>query len=105
MERGWLLRLTGRDSDAVETMTAGVTAMHSAGATVWTPIFMAELARAHADSGQAEEGWRYIGETMTMIETSKQRWCEAEANRVAGEIALQSSEPHAARADSSVRSS
>jgi hypothetical protein len=66
---------------------------------------MAELARAHADIGQAEEGWRYIGETMTMIETSKQRWCEAEANRVAGEIALQSSEPDTAKADSSVRSS
>jgi predicted ATPase len=80
-------------------MAAGVTAMHSAGATVWTPIFMSELARAYADIGQAEEGKRYISETMTLIETSKQRWCEAEVDRVAGEIQLQSPKPDTVEAE------
>src|SRR4029077_19414044 len=32
------------------------------------------------------------------IETTKERWFEAEANRVAGEIALKSPEPDAAKA-------
>ena len=38
------------------------------------------------------------GEPITAIETSKEKWCEAEVNRVAGEIALKSPEPDAAKA-------
>src|SRR5262249_4522500 len=33
------------------------------------------------------------------IEMTKQRWCEAEVNRVAGEIMLMSPEPDAAKAE------
>jgi predicted ATPase len=36
---------------------------------------------------------------MTTIETTKERWFEAETNRIAGEIALMSPEPDAARAE------
>ena len=35
---------------------------------------------------------------MTAIETTKETWCEAEVNRIAGEIALKSPEPDAAKA-------
>jgi len=33
------------------------------------------------------------------METARERWCEAEVNRVAGEIALLSPEPDAAKAE------
>ena len=36
---------------------------------------------------------------MTAVETTKERWCEAEINRIAGEIALLSPQPDAARAE------
>ena len=36
---------------------------------------------------------------MSMIETTKERWFEAEVNRIAGEIALKSPEPDAAKAE------
>jgi predicted ATPase len=36
---------------------------------------------------------------MTVIQASKERWCEAEANRIAGQIALKSPEPDAAKAE------
>jgi predicted ATPase len=36
---------------------------------------------------------------MTAVETTKERWCEAEVHRVAGEIALKSPEPDAAKAE------
>ena len=39
-----------------------------------------------------------MGEAMSMIETSKERWFEAEANRIAGAIALKSQEPDATKA-------
>ena len=35
---------------------------------------------------------------MTDVETTKERWYEAEINRIAGEIALKSPEPDAAKA-------
>jgi predicted ATPase len=35
---------------------------------------------------------------MTAVETTKEKWCEAEIHRVAGEIALKSPEPDAAKA-------
>jgi class 3 adenylate cyclase/predicted ATPase len=99
MGRGWLLGLTGRAADAVQAMSAGITAMHSASATVWTPMFLSELARAYAELGQAEEARRYIGETIDMIETTKQRWCEAEVHRLAGEIGLKSLAPDPEKAE------
>ena len=36
---------------------------------------------------------------MTAVETTKERWIEAEIHRVAGEIALKSPEPDAAKAE------
>ena len=36
---------------------------------------------------------------MTMVETTKERWQEAEVNRIAGDIALLSPQPDAARAE------
>jgi predicted ATPase len=33
------------------------------------------------------------------METTKERWCEAEVHRIAGEIALRSPEPDAAKAE------
>jgi predicted ATPase len=41
---------------------------------------------------------RCIGEAVTQIEKTKERQYEAEVNRVAGEIALKSPEPDAAKA-------
>ena len=40
-----------------------------------------------------------IGEAMAAVETAKERWCEAEVNRIAGKIVLLSLEPDAARAE------
>jgi hypothetical protein len=47
---------------------------------------------------QFEEAWRYISEAMTTVETTKESWYEAEVNRIAGEIALMTPKPDAAKA-------
>jgi predicted ATPase len=36
---------------------------------------------------------------MTTVETTRERWCEAEVHRIAGEIALRSPEADAAKAE------
>ena len=99
MNQGCVLALTGKASDAVQMITSGITAFRSTGATLWMPLHLSYLARAYAELGQFDDAWRCIGEAMTAIETTKERWCEAEVNRIAGEIALKSPEPDAAKAE------
>jgi predicted ATPase len=97
-DQGCVLALRGKDSDAVRAITSGIAAYRSTGATVLTPEPLSYLGRTYAQLGQFDDAWRCIGETMTTIERTKERWCEAEVNRIAGEIALMSSEPDAPKA-------
>jgi class 3 adenylate cyclase/predicted ATPase len=96
--RGWLLSLTGRAADAVQMITSGIAAWRSTGATMYLPSWLSNLAGAHAELGQLDEAWRCIGEAMSTVETAKERWFEAEINRVAGTIALKSPVPDTAKA-------
>jgi len=57
------------------------------------------LGRAYAELGKFDDASRCIGEAMAAVETTKERWCEAEVNRTAGEIALLSPQPDAAKAE------
>ena len=99
LARGWLFAVTGRASDAVQMLTSGITAWRSTGSTVFMPWFLSLLARAYAGLSQFDDAWRCIGEAMTAVETTKEKWCEAEVHRVAGEIALLSPEPDASKAE------
>ena len=99
MQRGCLLALTGKASDAVQTITCGLTAMRSTGTTMWMPLWLSYLAKASAEIGQFDDARRCIGEAMAAVEMAKEKWCEAEVNRIAGNIALLSLEPDAARAE------
>jgi hypothetical protein len=40
-----------------------------------------------------------MGEATTSMETTREKWFEAEVNRIAGEIALKSPQPDAAKAE------
>ena len=62
------------------------------------PLHLSYLAKANAELGQLNDAWRCINEAMTTMETTKERWCEAEINRAAGEIALTSPERDEAKA-------
>jgi len=96
--QGWLFALTGHASEAVHLITRGIPALRSMGVTVWMPVYLASLARAYAQLGQFDDAWRCIREALATIDTTKERWCEAEVIRMAGELAL-SPEPDAARAE------
>ena len=97
--QGCVSALTGEASKAIEMITSGTTGRLSTGTTVRMPEYLSYLARAYADIGHFDDAWRCIGEAMTAVETAKERWYEAEINRVAGEIALRSPEPDAAKAE------
>jgi predicted ATPase len=96
--QGCVLALTGKPSDAVHMITSGITAWRSTGATVWVPLYLTILTRAHAEVGQFDDAWRCISEAITAVETTKERWWEPEVHRTAGEIAWMSPQRDAEKA-------
>jgi class 3 adenylate cyclase/predicted ATPase len=98
LRQGYILTLTGEATKAVEMVTSGIELWRSAGSTIFTPEHEFMLATAHANSGQFDDAWRCIGKAMTAMQATKERWCEAEAHRVAGEIALKSPQRDVAKA-------
>jgi predicted ATPase len=91
--------LVGNASDAAQRITPAINAYRSMGSTVFLPEYLSHLANAHAQASQVDDAWRCIGEAMTAVETTEEKWCEAEVHRVAGEIALKSPVPDAAKAE------
>ena len=98
LNQGSVLALTGKASDAVQLITAGITAFRSIGATLFMPLYLSNLAKAYAELGQFDDAERCIDEAMAAIDTTEERWNEGEVNRIAGEIALKSPEPDVAKA-------
>jgi predicted ATPase len=50
------------------------------------------------EAGQFHRAWLSISEALATVEATKERWYEAEVNRIAGEIARQTPNQVAARA-------
>jgi predicted ATPase len=95
MGRGCLYAVTGKPGDAVAIITDCLTAIRSAGTRLFIPEHLTYLAKAHSELGQYSHALGCIGEALATIETTKERWYEAEVHRTAGELALSSRESDA----------
>jgi predicted ATPase len=98
-QQGCVLALTGNASSAVQMLTSGITAWRSTGATGWMPLWLSYLARAYAELGQFDDAWSRISDAMKAVETTKESLWETEVHRMAGELALKSPLPDAAKAE------
>ena len=99
LNQGCVLVATGKASDAVARLTAGMAAFRDQREPqsgchginhIWRELTL--------DLGQFDDAWRHLDEAMTAMEKTNLKWCEAEVNRIAGEITLMSPEPEAAKA-------
>jgi class 3 adenylate cyclase/predicted ATPase len=97
--QGCLFAIAGKASDAVRTMTSGLSAWRATGTTVWMPTYLSYLTRAYAELGQFDEGSRCISEAIVAVQTTNESWYEADIHRIAGEIALKSPKPDAVKAE------
>ena len=97
--RGWLFAVSGKPSDGVLAITSAITSLRSAGATLYEPFHLSNLAMAYADLGQLDDARRCIDDAIEKVESSKEKWCEAEVHRIAGEIALKSPGPDTQKAE------
>jgi predicted ATPase len=97
--QGCVSAMTNKTPNAVQQITSFIEAYRSAGATAYLPWVLSYLARAYADLDQFVDAWRCIVDAMTRVKTTKERWCEADIYRIAGEIALKSPERDAIKAE------
>jgi predicted ATPase len=100
VNHGCVLALTGKAEDAVHIISSGIAAWRSTGATMFLPMWLTHLAAAYADLRQLDDALHCIGEAKSIVETTGERWCEAEVNRVTGEIALMSPKRDVLQAES-----
>jgi predicted ATPase len=97
--RGHLFSLTGNASDAVRAITSGMTSLRATGQSLYEPQHLWHLAMAYAELGQPDDARRCIDDAIDKVERSKEKWCEAEVHRIAGEIALKSLAPDTEKAE------
>ena len=92
------LALTGDPAKALPMLTFARNAFRSTGANFLAPLDLSVLASTHAALGEFDDVRRCIDKAMTTMETNKEKWFEAEVNRIAGEVARKSPAPHTAKA-------
>jgi predicted ATPase len=85
-------------SDAVQIIISGLAAWRSTGATLFLPWYLSSLAIAYANVGRLQDARRSVAEVITVVQTTSETLWQAEVDRIAGEIALKSPEPDAAKA-------
>jgi predicted ATPase len=99
MQRGVLLSATGKFPEAINLLTSQIAAYRTTGGLLYLPLYISHLARAYSEIGNLNEAWSCINEAINLASASKERWCEAEIHRIAGEIALKSPERDEAKAE------
>jgi predicted ATPase len=97
---GSICAATGKPAEAIQELTRGLEELRLTETTIFVPFYLSQLALVFAEAGQFDDAQRCIDEAMTAIETTQERWCEAEVNRIAGEIALKPSQSDVLQATS-----
>jgi predicted ATPase len=70
------------------------------GAELTRVYFLAMLAEAHGTIGEPETGLAMLTEALTLVDTTDERWCEAELYRFKGVLLLQQNSDNATEAES-----
>lgn len=86
--RGRVLALKGQDRAAADMIEAGISAMRSTGATAYAPWYLSTLGATYARIGRLGDAQRCSEDALLRISESGECWQEAEACRIAGEVAL-----------------
>jgi predicted ATPase len=87
--RGWVLTRQGEEEAGIVQMRQGLATYQASGAKLFCPYWLALLATAYGNRGQTEEGLNIVDEALAVVNTSEERFYEAELWRLKGELTLQ----------------
>jgi predicted ATPase len=91
--QGWACAMQGRQVEGIEHIRRGIYAWRATGAENVLPYFFVLLADACGEAGQAEAGRKVLAEALGIINTTGERWWEAELYRLQGEFLLMHAPP------------
>jgi TOMM system kinase/cyclase fusion protein len=97
--RGWALVQQGQAQEGIEQIHLGLTAYRATGSEILRPYFLALLAETYRTMGQPEAGLTILTEALTLVDTTGQRWYEAELYHLKGTLLLQQSSDNQAEAE------
>ena len=86
--RGWGLGTGGQSSEGILLLLEGLTTLRTAGCSLLLPLYLTMLAEVYGKAAQPQEGLDRLAEAVTLIETTQERWAEAEMHRVRGTLLL-----------------
>jgi predicted ATPase len=98
--RGWALAQQGQAKEGIDQLHQGLIAFRATGAEIWRPYFLACLAEAYGTMEQPEAGLTALAEALTLVDTTGERWYEAELYRLKGVLLLQQSSSNQTEAES-----
>jgi predicted ATPase len=86
--RGCALAGHGRVGEGIAEIRQGLAAMRATGAETARRWFLAHLAEAYGQSGQAAEGLAMLAEALASVPTTGEHYWEPELYRLQGELLL-----------------
>src|SRR5262249_31145417 len=101
--RGAALAAQGHGEEGMGQVRQGLAAHRGTGAEIGRPHILAQLIEAYGQSGQADEGLRVVAEALTTVDTTGERYWEAELYRLKGELLLARSPEQHVEADTCFR--
>ena len=86
---GWSRVQMGESAEGAVEIRQGVDAYRATGANFQLPHFMIPLAEAARNLGQPEKGLEVMAEALALVESTGERYMEAELHRLRGELLLE----------------
>ena len=88
MIQGWCLGTVGRAAKSIPLLLQGVTSRRARGAALLLPLYLTMLAEIYGMAGQPNEGLKRLAEAANLVQTTQERWAEAELHRLRGTLLL-----------------
>ncbi|MDX2029616.1 MAG: protein kinase [Blastocatellia bacterium] len=87
--RGWAMLEQGQTADGLERIRRGIDGSRQTGSGMWQTYLLCLLADASARAGKIDDGLALLARIPALIESSRERFWEAEIHRVRGELLRQ----------------
>jgi predicted ATPase len=94
--RGWGLGAAGRTSEGIPLLLKSITTLRATGSNLVLPFYLTALAEIYGMAAQPDEGLTRLIEAEKLMETTKERWAEAELHHVRGKLLVSLNEYTAA---------
>jgi predicted ATPase len=84
--RGWCLAALGRAAEGIPLVLQGVSSWRATGANLAVPTILVTVAETYGMAGQPKAGLQALAEAAELVETTQERWAEAEMHRLRGTL-------------------